>query len=226
MLFRSKAPATPLSSGFPKVGSPRSLVILVNFADKSFVVPDPKAAFSRLLNTEGYNENGGTGSARDYFRASSNGQFNPNFDVVGPYTLPNTMAYYGGNDSDDYDLRPADMVIHACSLANEFVNFADYDIDNDGYVDNVFIYYAGFNEAEGANENTVWPHRWVVYSGNYTGSKVFDGKTVYDYACTSELKGSSGSTMCGIGTFTHEFGHVIGLPDHYHTEDPNKNTLN
>jgi len=221
-----KAPAVAQSSGFPTTGSPRSLVILVSFTDKNFVVPDPKASFTRLLNTEGYSENGGTGSARDYFRSSSNGQFNPNFEVVGPYQLPNNMAYYGANDKDDYDVKPADMVAHACSIANNDVNFADYDLDNDGYIDNVFIYYAGYNEAEGGPENTVWPHRWIVYSGNFTGNKVFDGKTLYDYACTSELKGGSGSGMCGIGTFAHEFGHVIGLPDYYHTDDPDKNTLN
>lgn len=220
-----KAPTISQSTGFPTLGSPKSLVILVAFKDKNFVVPTPSTAFSSLLNSEGYSQNGGTGSARDYFRASSNGKFNPTFDIVGPYQLPDSMKYYGANDSEDFDIRPTEMVAIACSLANNDVNFADYDLDGDGYIDNVFIYYAGYNEAEGGPENTIWPHRWVVHSSNYSGNKVFDGKTLFDYACTSELKGSSGNTMCGIGTFTHEFGHVIGLPDHYHTEDPDKNTL-
>lgn len=220
-----KAQSISQSTGFPTIGSPKSLVILVAFKDKNFVVSNPANAFSSLLNTEGYSENGGTGSARDYFRASSNGKFNPNFDIVGPYQLPDSMKYYGANDSDDYDVKPTEMVAHACSLANNDVNFSDYDIDGDGYIDNVFIYYAGYNEAEGGPENTIWPHRWVVHSSNYSGNKVFDGKILYDYACTSELRGSSGNNMCGIGTFTHEFGHVIGLPDHYHTDDPDKNTL-
>lgn len=211
------------SSAFPTTGSPRSLVIMVNFTDKSFT--NTSQSFNRLLNETNYADNGATGSARDYFKASSMGVFNPQFDVVGPYQLTNTMAYYGANDEDDYDVRPADMVVEACSLANKDVNFAEYDADNDGYVDNIFIYYAGYNEAEGGPENTVWPHRWWVYSGNYSGSRTFDGKIVSDYACTSELKGNSGNQMCGIGTFTHEFGHVIGMPDHYHTEDPDKSTL-
>lgn len=224
--FRAKrAPEVSSTTAFPKTGSPRSLVIMVNFSDLSFVTGNAQQAFTALLNEQGYAANGATGSARDYFKAVSNGAFSPQFDVVGPYTLPNPMAYYGTNDDNDYDVKPTDMVVQACSLANNDVNFADYDADNDGYVDNIFIYYAGYNEAEGGPENSVWPHRWWVHSGNYTGSKVFDGKTISDYACTSELKGSSGSNMCGIGTFTHEFGHVIGLPDHYHTEDPDKNTL-
>lgn len=211
------------SSAFPTNGSPRSLVIMVNFTDKSFI--NSRQSFNRLLNEANYADNGATGSARDYFKASSQGAFSPQFDVVGPYNLSNPIAYYGANDADDYDVRPADMVVEACSLANKDVNFADYDADNDGYVDNIFIYYAGYNEAEGGPENTIWPHRWWVYSGNYSGSTTFDGKIVSDYACTSELKGNSGNQMCGIGTFTHEFGHVIGMPDHYHTELPDKNTL-
>lgn len=224
-----RAPQDIQSTGFPLTGSPRSLVILVNFKDKSFVTSNPADAFTRLLNQENYSDNGGTGSARDYFGAASYGLFTPQFDVVGPYTLPQNMSYYGANKNGDDD-KPAHMIADACALAYaDGVDFSDYDTDNDGYVDNVFVYYAGYNEAEGGAPNTVWPHRWVVYPGyNYTGSNssiTFNGRRVFDYACTSELKGNTGSSMCGIGTFSHEFGHVLGLPDYYHTE-ASKNTLN
>lgn len=218
------ASSASLSSGFPRTGSPRSLVILVNFKDVSFVTPNPQQAFDRLLNQENYSDNGGTGSARDYFRASSYGQFNPQFDVVGPFTLPENMKYYGENDTYGDDKKPAEMVLDACKAANTAgVDFSLYDADGDGYVDNVFIYYAGYNEAEYGPENSIWPHRWAV-PRNINLVK-FNNKTVYDYACTSELKGNTGTVMCGIGTFAHEFGHVIGLPDYYHT-GADKNTLN
>lgn len=220
--------ATTISTGFPRTGTPKSLVIMVNFSDVSFKIANPQDAFNRLLNQENYSDNGATGSVKDYFKAASNGQFSPQFDVVGPYTLTSTMAYYGANDPDtDEDVKPAYMIVDACKAANNAgLDFTQYDTDNDGYIDNVFVYYAGYNEAEWGHANTIWPHRWSVFRKgdysdyNYDGtaqSIVFDGKTVYDYACTSELKGSSGSNMCGIGTFTHEFGHVIGLPDYYHT---------
>ena len=225
-----RAPAVISSTGFPKTGSPRSLVIMVNFTDRSFVTPNPQDAFSRLLSQENYSDNGGTGSARDYFKAASYGQFSPQFDVVGPYNLPENMAYYGKNDPDTGDdVKPAYMIVHACKAAdNAGVDFTQYDADGDGYLDNVFVYYAGYNEAEWGPDNSVWPHRWAVDPGyNFTNNQsliTFDGKKVFDYACTSELKGNSGSSMCGIGTFTHEFGHVIGLPDYYHTEE-DKSTL-
>jgi M6 family metalloprotease-like protein len=207
---------------YPLTGTPKSLVILVNFQDKSFVTPTAQTSYTNLLNQNGYSANGGTGSAKDYFHDSSMGVFNPQFDVVGPYTLPNNMDFYGSNDSSGNDTNPRQMVIDACAkAANAGVNFSQYDTDNDGMVDNVFIYYAGYNEAEGAAANTIWPHRWVLADYNTR----FNGKIVYDYACTSELKGTGGSNMCGIGTFCHEFGHVLGLPDYYATDNGTQHTL-
>ncbi len=211
-----------LTKSFPLQGNPKSLVILVNFADQSFVIPYPREAFTRMLNKEGYSENKGTGSARDYFRDSSTGAFDPEFVVAGPYDLPQKMEYYGANDRQGYDIRPQQMVIDACRLAfNDGIDFSEFDVDNDGVVDNVFIFYAGYNEAEGAPAYTIWPHRWDLSGYNVS----FGGKRIHDYACTSELRSNKGSEMCGIGTFVHEFGHVLGLPDYYTTDNSPHPTL-
>lgn len=214
----SKKSASVSRNAFPLTGSPKSLVILVNFSDLSFKTPSPRDAFTDLLNKVGYSDNGGTGSARDYFRDASNKVFVPQFDVVGPFNLPNPMAFYGENVADN-DKNPRQMVIDACAQADlNGVDFKQYDTDNDGYVDNIFVYYAGYNEAENGPDNSVWPHRWSLANSNTR----FDGKIIYDYACTSELRGNSGSNMCGIGTFCHEFGHVLGLPDYYITMGDSK----
>ncbi len=217
----SRAPAVA-SRQYPLTGSPKSLVILVNFLDNSFTIPQPQVAFTNMLNQQDYAENGATGSARDYFRDASNGVFTPQFDVVGPYTLPNKMEYYGANDAEGYDKNPRQMIIDACRLADQNgLDFSQYDTDHDGFVDNIFVYYAGYNEAEGAPENTIWPHRWTLAD---TRTK-FDGVVIFDYACSSELRSSMGTNMCGIGIFCHEFGHVLGLPDYYNTEDPDAYVL-
>ena len=196
----------------------RGLVILVEFSDVRF--EKTRQNFNDLLNKEGYNYNGATGSARDYFRDASNGQYVPQFDVYGPYKLDKQMSYYGQNDWEGMDKHPDQMVVDAVAKLNaaENIDFTDYDTDNDGYIDNIFVYYAGYGENEGASENTVWPHAWEVYDENVTGQLVYDGKQLRGYACTSELQGTSGSVMCGIGTFCHEFGHVLGLPDFYVTD--------
>ena len=201
---------------YPLRNSPHSLVILVNFADKRFVVNNPRQAYTDLLNESGYSVNGGTGSARDYFIASSDSLFSPVFDVYGPYTLPENTAYYGSTDAG-----AAVMVKQAVSLACEAgVDLSQYDTDGDGVIDNVFVYYAGYNEAEGGPAETIWPHRYVVQN-----SPTYCGVRIYDYACTSELRGYSGAAMCGIGTFCHEFGHVLGLPDLYDTENSRAYTV-
>ena len=196
----------------------RGLVILVEFSDVSFV--KSKENFDDLLNKEGYDDNGATGSARDYFRDASNGQYIPQFDLYGPYKLNRVMEYYGQNDKDGIDMHPDQMVVDAVAMMDsiEDVNFADYDTDNDGRIDNIFIYYAGYGENEGAPANTIWPHAWEVLPEFVTGKLVYDGKRIGGYACASELQWSQGDVMCGIGTFCHEFGHVLGLPDFYVTD--------
>ncbi|MBO5729132.1 MAG: M6 family metalloprotease domain-containing protein [Paludibacteraceae bacterium] len=199
---------------YPTEGSPKSLVILVNFQDLKFVSETPLADFNDMLNQDGYSKNQATSSAREYFRASSFGQFDPEFVVVGPYDLPNDVSYYGANKGSNNDPNATQMIIHACELADAAgLDFTEFDTDSNNILDNVFVYYAGHNEAEYGGENTVWPHRGSVRNGT-----TIDGIKLQGYACTSELKGAKGTTQCGIGTFCHEFGHVLELPDLYVTD--------
>lgn len=201
------------NKGYPLSGSPKSLVILVNFEDVSFSSTTAQQDFFNLLNQPGYAENAATGSARDYFRDASNNVFDPEFVVVGPYTLPHDRKFYGEQKGDDVDSRPGNMIVDACDLADADIDFSEFDENKDGYIDNVFVYYAGHNQAEGGGANTVWPHRSYIVS-----EFKYDGVQLGDYACTSELRSSSGTKMCGIGTFVHEFGHVLSLPDLYDTQ--------
>jgi len=195
------------------MGSKRFLVLLVQFNDLYFSVSNSNLAFTRMLNQEGYSENGGTGSVRDYYYENSSGAFAPEFDVIGPITLSKSVRYYGANKEDGGEMyeRSQEMVIEAAQLARQQygVNFSQYDNDGDGIVDNVFVFFAGHNEAEGGPDYTIWPHAWNVYYENV----VYDGVRLSSYACASELRGHQGTTMAGIGTYCHEFGHVLGMPD-------------
>ena len=193
----------------------KGLVLLVNFKDKSFVTP--QATIDDMMNKEGYTDSyGSIGSARDYFKAQSYGQFVPDFDVVGPVTLSRNMSYYGANDSFDQDQYPDVMVSEACEIASEqgLVDMSDYDLDGDGWVDLVYVIYAGYAESSGAAANTIWPHAWYIYQGAGRTVEV-DGVKLDAYACSSELYGVSGRDVDGIGTFCHEYSHTLGLPDFY-----------
>lgn len=196
----------------------KGLVVIAQFSDVKFSETCDKAFFTRMLNEKGFSEYGGTGSARDYFIDSSNGAFVPEFDVYGPVTLPETMAYYGGNDASGDDLHPAEMIRDACKGLDGEINFKDYDIDGDGYVDNVFVFYAGYGEASYGSDDTVWPHQWELSSAGL--SLTLDGVRINKYACSNELEEDyyGRAVPDGIGTFVHEFSHVLGLPDLYATD--------
>ena len=209
--------ATPLNI------APRGLVILVNFTDVAFATD--KAEMDSMLTGKNYARDysytyrGGKyhvtseGSAWKYFFDSSNGNYNPQFDVIGPVTVSKNMSYYGKN-VNDFDAAPWTMVKEACQLVDDSVDFKQYDNNNDGYVDFVYVIYAGYGEADGGDANTIWPHSYWLLDAGAT-CKV-DGKYVDLYACGNEMDFHT-KHHTGIGTFCHEFSHVLGLPDMYET---------
>jgi len=208
-------------SSYPTTGSTKSLIILVNFTDVKFNQSNDVTAFSNMLNEEGYNQNGHVGSVRDYFKYNSGGTFTPEFEVVGPVTLSKPMSYYGQNDSDGNDLHPAEMIVEACNLVANEVDFSKYDYDNDNVVDNIYVYYAGKGEADGGSANSIWPHSWVIEGENL--SLTLNGKKISQYACSSEMSGDG--KRSGIGTFAHEFSHTLGLTDMYDVDYDSYNGL-
>ena len=202
------------------IGQKKGLIILVNFSNVSFKANDDNELYQRIANEENFNEGNFKGSMYDYFYAQSEGKFELTFDVVGPVTVSNTQSYYGSNNSRGDDKYPATMVIEALDLVDEEVNFADYDWNNDGEVDQVYVVYAGKGEADGGASSTIWPHEWQLSSaswyGDGTGAQTLDGVVIDTYACGSELNGSG--SLAGIGTMCHEFSHCLGYPDFYDTD--------
>jgi len=194
---------------FPTLGTRKFLLILVEFSDNSFTYT--AADFDSLMNDSNYTYNNAVGSVNAYYKATSFGRFDPRFDVVGPVKLSQDMAYYGNNT----DGNTQQMVNEAVQLADARVDYADYDNDNDGFVDNIYIIYAGYGECfSGADPNTIWPHRSALYAY----SPQLDGKRFYDYSTSMEFYGTSGTTRTSVGVVCHEFGHVCGLPDYYDTD--------
>ena len=201
--------------GIGVTGKRKGLVILVNFKDKKMQASHTQQEWNNYFNQEGYSKLGNSGSVHDYFKAQSYGKFDLEFDVVGPVTVSKNMEEYGGNDSYGNDKDPAGMVYEACKLVDSKVNFADYDWDGDGEVDQVYLIYAGYGEASASEiyPETIWQHEWELNSAGY--SLTLDGVKINTYGCSSELTGYTGTDMDGIGTACHEFSHCMGLPDIY-----------
>ena len=225
MLSPRHEPLKDNSTYFPHVGSPRVLVILAQFQDVMFIDEDPIPVFEQYLNAEEIDKKIGNrtvslnyGSVMRYFEDMSDGAFTPQFDIYGPVTLSHELKYYGEGSNDQMSL----FVPETCQLADEAgVDFSQYDANNDGLVDLVYIIYAGYSESiTGNSSDCIWPK-----SGTLSGG-VYDGVGVYRFGVHSELNGYPDDSwekkngmkrINGIGLFCHEFSHCMGLPDIYPT---------
>lgn len=195
-------------------GKKKCLVILANFADTKFKPEHTLDLYKQIINGENYSDEtlGFKGSVRDYFKAQSGGQFEIDFDVVGPVDLPKGYAGYGKNDASGRDQAALvyPMVEDAVNLAKDQVtDWKQYDWDGDGLVEEVFVLYAGHGQAKYPQDpDLVWPHKSAI-----DPMTVADGVKVSIYACSSELGATE--AIDGIGAFCHEFSHCMGLKDHY-----------
>ena len=159
---------------------------------------------------------------RRYFEQSSHGKFSPQMDVVGPITLPQTMAYYGESaEGSSTDAHFDQFCKDAIAAVDGDVDFNLYDNDGDGNAELVCVIYAGYGQnISGNNKDTIWPKcglKNVTTSDDYT--KDTSKKVVVSYMnCGAELfHVSKGNEINGFGTFIHEFSHGLGLADHYAT---------
>lgn len=224
---KSSRRASSRRAGTPSAvttGTQRGLVILIQFKDVKFATENVQNVYKDFFNKQGYNEGGMAGSVRDYFLKQSYGQLTIDFDVVGPYTANFNMEYYGQpvKDKDgkvtDHDKNAPALIREAIDAASNDVDFSNYDWNKDGEVDQVFVIYAGYAEAQGADENTIWPHEWSLAAKNK--QVTYNGCLINTYGCSSELRGDgerNTGIMDGIGTACHEFSHCLGLPDMYDT---------
>ena len=209
--------------GTERLLAPRGAIILVSFQDKAF--ESTNAQMTDWAMGANYTENGGTGSIHNYFYDQSWGKYDLQIDVYGPVTVSQNYAYYGQDSGGEgKDIRPDEMVVEACKLADSQcgADFSQYDYNNDGDVDWVVIVYAGLGQNDGGDANTIWPHQNDL---SYKG-KTFklDGKRVNHYCCLNEIDGIT-NIRSGIGVFCHEFSHIMGLPDLYTTDYSSHKTL-
>ncbi len=177
-----------------------ALVLLVDFNDNQ--ASTPSAHYDSLL----FEYTGGQYSLRDFYLENSYGTLEITGEVSGWYRMPHDYLYYSQNNGfGSFPNNAQGLVIDAVQAADPYVDFSQYDGDNDGYVDALFVVHAGPGAEETGNSNQIWSHRWVL-----PYPLQVDGVYVYDYSMEPE----NGR----VGVFVHELGHVFGLPDLYDSD--------
>ena len=193
-----------------------------------------------------FSDTAGANSMRNYYKEQSSGRYAVNGDVTDWTQVPETGAYYGSNnESDAYAwlfVRDSVNAWYAdqkaagksdAQIADYLARFDvwdryDYDGDGnfnepDGYIDHFQSIHSGEGEEAGGGtlgDDAIWSHRWYAFYNNIGstgpgfnklgGIKIGDSNLwIGDYTIEPENG--------GVGVFTHEFGHDLGLPDEYDT---------
>lgn len=206
----------------PSLGEIRIPVIMVAYADLDFQTGHDQEKLSRYLNEEGYSdEEWAQGSVADYFRLCSYGQFRPRFDVVAKVTLSKGYKHYGAHSGMLNDARVVDLVREAVALAQtQGADFAPY-AGTDGKSPIISIIHAGPGEHEDFGDDSgdyVWAHyRIMNIPADETtfGSYIINNEVMRYFDDAGKVVSQP---FTGIGTFCHEFGHALGLPDIYDTD--------
>lgn len=195
----------------PIAGKQKTLVILMQFRD--LLLKNKQADFDELFNQPGYRKDGASGSVKDFYTENSYGKLDLVCDVLGPFTAVHDMAYYGGNNKSDQDEHPGELFAEALEFASSRVNLADYDMDQDGVLNNVHLIFAGYGEEAGGPAEAIWSHEALFYEPVEIGGVKLTG-----YSCAPELRGNNGNGISRIGVHCHEMGHSFGAMDFYDTD--------
>jgi immune inhibitor A len=186
----------------PLRGKVRVVVVLVDFTDRPF--EQPASRFEDLFFSTGRIP---TGSVTEYYQDVTGGLVSITGEVVGPLTMPQTLAWYAngnfGIGKPSGEPRANILARDAAKAANASVDFGPYDNDGNGYVDAFIVVHAGGGGEETGDSGDIWSHKWVL-------PEEFDadGTKIYAYLTIPE--------DAKLGVAAHELGHLVfGFPDLY-----------
>ena len=182
------------------------IVVLVQFSDRA--MGQSAAHFSDLFFSTGLLPHG---SVKEYYREVTGNLVDIVGEVAGPFTLPQTLAWYANNNfgigRPSGEARANIMARDAAVAANPQVNYGLYDNDGNGFVDAFIVVHAGQGGEQTGNSGDIWSHKWTLPS-----ALAADGKQIFAYLTIPEDS--------RIGVCAHELGHLLfGFPDLYDTDN-------
>ena len=191
----------------------KQLVVLVAYSDVDFTGDSPRERYDMMLNEPGYNEGVGPGCLADYFREQSNGLFNVEFDVLGPFKVAEEANPYSDptKDTRNYGASALKAATQMLIAQQPDLDYTQYDWNGDGKIEQVVYVVAGYAGNQGKRSyGYLWPN-----TSSFSTITTPDGMKISNYTVSAEMWLNEKS--CGIGTICHEFSHSLGLPDIYPT---------
>lgn len=214
----------------PAMGSPKIPVILTNFQDSVFHVKPTEAELCAYYDLycngtrdgHRYTDHGSYGAIRDYYSDQSNGQFTPEFVIIGSVTLDHEIGYYGKDNSEtSRDAKFNDYCKEAITKAvNTYTDVDWMQFNNRGKnrVDMVFLVFAGCGQNSGGPSTTLWP-KWksigISVNGISFNSALCGAENRPIRQTINNQRVIVGAKPDGIGVLCHEMNHALGLPDFY-----------
>jgi immune inhibitor A len=189
----------------PLRGNVRVAVVLVDFSDQP--MQQTTRHFHDLFFSTGVLPHG---SVQEYYTEVTNGLVTLTGEVVGPYRMRKTLAFYANNNYGIGDgpgeSRAPQLAHDAAVAAGPDIDFAPYDNDRNGYVDAFIVVHAGAGGEASGDPGDIWSHKWTLpHAYNTDGTNIFGYLTIPEDA--------------KIGVSAHELGHLLfGFPDLYDTD--------
>ena len=210
----------------PSTGVQKLLVIPVSFSD----YPCGPTCSQRLSNLEktffgGANETSWE-SVASYYHRSSYGQLTLEGIVTPVFESSMTTATFASSTrtTGDYAsyFNPTWLIVEqavAWYKTQSGSSLAEYDQDNDGFIDAVWLVYNNPNSKRASytpeGEEIFWAFTYWDYDNWNKSSVSSPVPMTYAWASYDFMYEGYGSTGLDAHTYIHETGHILGLDDYY-----------
>ncbi len=199
--------------GLQSMSVDKILILCVDFPDKPHQLSASQIYNRFFSDTDN--------SLKNYYKEISYMRYVPEGEVYGWYRAPQPSTFYSNKENGfgKYPNSAEKLVEDVIELAKNdpdaHIDWSSFDTNNNGYVDNLIIVHSGAEASYTGNLDDLWAHVYIIP----TPKTIQDINTnistnVWVYEMVSEYLSQPTDTPT-VGIDSHEFGHLLGLPDLY-----------